>query len=155
MATPYSGPQFGLLPDRRISWQTLATSYGIELMFILLLVNVGLLFPEKLQLKQNYHLTELIPLRQPKPLPRPKTPALRAKLLPAAPITAPHLVVPREIRAIRAPEPEPAPVDRPRPAALSRHRPAGSRVKKAKGERTKATEGLSRNRQPHILSLFS
>jgi len=108
MATPYSGPQFGLLPDRRISWQTLATSYGIELMFILLLVNIGLLFPEKLQLKQNYHLTELIPLkgRQPKPL-RPKTPALRAKLLPAAPIVAPHLVVPREIRAMRAPEPEP------------------------------------------------
>ncbi len=107
MATPYSGPQFGLLPDRRISWQTLATSYGIELMFILLLVNIGLLFPEKLQLKQNYHLTELIPLRQPKPLPRPKTPAVRAKLLPPAPIVAPHLVVPREIRAMRAPEPEP------------------------------------------------
>src|SRR6266576_1047682 len=108
MATPYSGPQFVLLPDRRISWQTLATSYGIELMFILLLVNIGLLFPEKLQLKQNYHLTELIPLkgRQPKPL-RPKTPALRAKLLPAVPIATPHLVVPREIRAMRRPEPEP------------------------------------------------
>ncbi len=109
MATPYSGPQFGLLPDRRISWQTLATSYGIELMFILLLVNIGLLFPEKLQLKQNYHLTELIPLsgHKPKPLPRPKTPALRAKLLPAVPIATPHLVVPREIRARRQPEPEP------------------------------------------------
>jgi len=107
MATSYQGPQFGLLPDRRISWQTLATSYGIELMFILLLVNIGLLFPEKLELKQNYHLTELIPLkgRQPKPL-RPKTSALRAKLLPAVPITAPHLVVPREIRAMLRPEPE-------------------------------------------------
>ena len=109
MATPYSGPQFGLLPDRRISWQTLATSYGIELMFILLLVNIGLLFPEKLQLKQTYHLTELIPLtgHRPKPLPRSKAPVVRAKLLPPAPIAAPHLVVPREIRAVRRPEPEP------------------------------------------------
>ncbi len=109
MATPYRGPQFGLLPDRRISWQTLATSYGIELVFILLLVNIGLLFPEKLQLKQNYHLTELIPLRgrEPKRLPKPKMQVVKAKLLPPAPIAAPHLVVPREIRAVRQPEPEP------------------------------------------------
>src|SRR5215468_1701801 len=109
MATPYRGPQFGLLPDRRISWQTLATSYGIELMFILLLVNIGLLFPEKLQMKQNYHLTELIPLpgHEPKPLPKPKMPMVKAKLLPPAPITAPHLVVPREIRVEHRPEIEP------------------------------------------------
>jgi TonB family protein len=107
MATPYRGPQFGLLPDRRISWQTLATSYGIEVMFILLLVNIGLLFPEKMQLKQNYHVTEIIPLpgNEPKPLPKPKiAPAVHAKLLPAVPVAAPHLVVPREIRA---PEPKP------------------------------------------------
>src|SRR5579864_2391571 len=107
MATPYRGPQFGLLPDKRISWQTLATSYGIEVMFILLLVNIGLLFPEKMQLKQNYHVTEIIPLpgNEPKPLPKPKiAPAVHAKLLPAVPIAAPHLVVPREIRA---PEPKP------------------------------------------------
>jgi TonB family protein len=107
MATPYRGPQFGLLPDKRISWQTLATSYGIEVMFILLLVNIGLLFPEKMQLKQNYHITEIIPLpgNEPKPMPKPKiAPAVHAKLLPAVPVTAPHLVVPREIRA---PEPKP------------------------------------------------
>src|SRR5215469_3561085 len=107
MATPYRGPQFGLLPNRRISWQTLATSYGIEVLFILLLVTIGLLFPEKMQLKHNYHLTELIPLpgREPKPLPRPKVaPVVHAKLLPPAPVAEPHLVVPREIRA---PEPKP------------------------------------------------
>jgi TonB family protein len=108
MATPYRGPQFGLLPDRRISWQTLATSYGIEVMFILLLVNIGLLFPDKLQIKQSYHITELIPLpgREPKPLPKPKAqPIVHAKLLPAAPVAAPHLVVPREIR-VAQPKPE-------------------------------------------------
>jgi TonB family protein len=111
MATPYRGPQFGLLPTKRISWQTLATSYGIELAFILLLVNIGLLFPERLQVKQNYHLTELIPLpgHQPKPLPKPKPQMVRAKLLPAVPIAAPHLVVPREVRVTQPrlePEPE-------------------------------------------------
>jgi TonB family protein len=110
MATAYLGPQFGLLPTKRISWQTLATSYGIELAFILLLVNIGLLFPEKLQVKQNYHLTELIPLRgrEPKPLPKPKPQLVRAKLLPAVPIAAPHLTVPREVRVVQ-PRPEPEP----------------------------------------------
>lgn len=111
MATPYRGPQFSLLPTKRISWQTLATSYGIELAFILLLVNIGLLFPEKLQVKQNYHLTELIPLpgREPKPLPKPKAPVVHAKLLPAVPIATPHLVVPREVRVAQPPKPEPEP----------------------------------------------
>jgi TonB family protein len=110
MATDYRGPQFSLLPTKRISWQTLATSYGIELAFILLLVNIGLLFPEKLQVKQSYHLTELIPLRgrEPKPLPKPKPQMVRAKLLPAAPIATPHLLVPREVR-IAQPRPEPEP----------------------------------------------
>jgi len=111
MATAYRGPQFGLLPTKRMSWQTLATSYGIELAFILLLVNIGLLFPEKLQVKTSYHITELIPLpgRQPKPVPKPKPQMVRAKLLPAAPITAtPRLVVPREVRVVE-PKPEPEP----------------------------------------------
>jgi len=74
MTTPYRGPQFSLLPTKRISWQTLATSYGIELAFILLLVNIGLLFPEKLKVKTSYHLTSVMPLtgREPKPAPRPK-----------------------------------------------------------------------------------
>lgn len=110
MATPYRGPQFDLLPTRRISWQTLATSYGIELAFILLLVNLGLLFPEKLQVKTSYHLTELFPLpgREPKPLPRPKPQMVRAKLLPAAPLPTPHLVVPKEVR-VEQPKPEPEP----------------------------------------------
>ncbi len=110
MTTPYRGPQFGLLPTKRISWQTLATSYGIELAFILLLVNIGLLFPEKLQVKTSYHLTSVMPLtgRQPKPAPRPKPQMVHAKLLPAAPLANPHLVVPREVR-VAQPRPQPEP----------------------------------------------
>ncbi len=109
MATDYRGPQFGLLPTKRISWQTLATSYGIELAFLLLLVNIGLLFPEKLTVKTSYHITALMPLtgHEPKALPKPK-PQLRAKLLPAVPVASPHLVVPREVR-LAQPRPEPEP----------------------------------------------
>ena len=109
MATAYRGPQFGLLPTKRMSWQTLATSYGIELAFLLLLVNIGLLFPEKLTVKTSYHITALMPMtgHEPKPLPKPK-PQLRAKLLPAAPVASPHLVVPREVR-LAEPRPEPEP----------------------------------------------
>jgi TonB family protein len=110
MGTAYRGPQFGLLPNKRISWQTLATSYGIELAFILLLVNIGLLFPEKLTVKTSYHLTAVMPLtgREPKPLPKPKPQIVHAKLLPAVPVAAPHLVVPREVR-VAQPRPEPEP----------------------------------------------
>jgi TonB family protein len=109
MATDYRGPQFGLLPTKRISWQTLATSYGIELAFLLLLVNIGLLFPEKLTVKTSYHITALMPLtgHEPKPLPKPK-PQLRGKLLPVVPVASPHLVVPREVR-LAQPRPEPEP----------------------------------------------
>ena len=53
--------QFGLLPEHKIDWRTLVTSYGLELLFILLLINLGLVLPDKLNLKQ-YHVTELIPL---------------------------------------------------------------------------------------------
>jgi len=110
MGTAYRGPQFGLLPNKRISWQTMATSYGIELAFILLLVNIGLLFPEKLTVKTSYHLTAVMPLigREPKPLPKPKPQIVHAKLLPPAQMAAPHLVVPREIR-VAQPRPEPEP----------------------------------------------
>jgi TonB family protein len=110
MGTAYRGPQFGLLPNKRISWQTMATSYGIELAFILLLVNIGLLFPEKLTVKTSYHLTAVMPLtgHEPKPMPKPKPQMVRAKLLPPAPVANPHLVVPREVRVAQPmPEPEP------------------------------------------------
>jgi TonB family protein len=76
----------------------------------LLLVNIGLLFPEKLTVKTSYHLTAVMPLtgHEPKPLPKPKPQMVRTKLLPAAPVTTPHLVVPREVRVVQ-PRPEPEP----------------------------------------------
>jgi TonB family protein len=102
MAAPDDGYQLGLLPERKMGWRTLATSYGAEIVFIVLLINIGLIWPERLHLKQNYQITELIPIpsTQPKRL-KVKTPKLRAKLLPPVRFTAPKLIVPREMRAER------------------------------------------------------
>jgi TonB family protein len=112
MATPTSF-RLGLLPERKWDWRTFATSYGIEILLILILLNLGLIWPERLQLARQYHVTELIPMPrlQPKPY-EPKTPppVVRAKLLPRAPVfETPKLMVPREIRAQRTQTPDVAP----------------------------------------------
>jgi TonB family protein len=101
MATAQSF-ELGLLPERKLNWRTLATSYGFVALMVLIVVNIGLIWPERLQLR-NYHVTELIPLpsMQPKPI-KIKQPPLRAKLLPPAPILqSPKLVVPREMREVK------------------------------------------------------
>jgi TonB family protein len=111
MATPYRGFQLGILPERKIDKRALVTSYGLVIFLILVLINLELLVPEKLQLTQ-YHLTELIPLPalRPEPAPIRRPPATR-KLLPAAKLPVfeqPRLVVPHEVRR-EAPKPVEAP----------------------------------------------
>lgn len=103
MATPDSF-QLGLLPERKMDWRTLATSYGLEILLILVLINLGLIWPDRMQIAQQYHVTELIPMPglQPKPLQAKKVaPVLKAKLLPPATFSAPKLIVPHEIHAPR------------------------------------------------------
>ncbi len=105
MATPNSF-QLGLLPERKMDWRTLATSYGLEILLILFLINVGLIWPDRMQIAQKYHVTEIIPMPglQPKPLQAKKAPVLKAKLLPPpTTFTAPKLVVPHDIRKVEAP----------------------------------------------------
>jgi TonB family protein len=92
--------ELGLLPERKMDWRTLATSYGFELFLLFVLINVSLIWPERLQLTRHYHVTELIPRPdlQPRPL-KAKTPRVRAKMLPPAPVfETPKLVVPQEVR---------------------------------------------------------
>ena len=100
--------QLGLLPERKMDWRTLATSYGFEILLVLLLHNIGMIWPDRLNIVKNYHITELIPIPRTQPRPfRMKKPALRAKLLPPAQFPAPKLIVPREIRIPRQQVPEP------------------------------------------------
>jgi TonB family protein len=112
MATPDSF-RLGLLPERKMDWRTVASSYGLQVLLVILLINMGLIWPDRLSLARTYHVTELIPMPslQPKPL-KVKTPppALHAKLLPRAPVfESPKLTVPREIRAPRPQQPDVAP----------------------------------------------
>jgi TonB family protein len=112
MATYQSGFKLGILPERKIDKRALAASYTFMVVALLLLINLGLLFPDRIQLKQ-YRVTELIPLPSLRPEPEPikvVKPAVRPKLLPPAPVfERPKLIVPREVHRTPAPEPVEAP----------------------------------------------
>jgi len=79
--------QLGLLPKRRTDWRAVAASFAVEALFVLLLLSVGPLFPDHIQLRQKFTVTELIP-----------TPDLTTKPLVAAiPAERPKLTNPRPI----------------------------------------------------------
>jgi TonB family protein len=105
MTTSQPGFQLGILPERKIDRRALATSYGFVVLVTLFLINVGLLFPDHIQLKE-YRVTALIPLPAMKPEPAPikVKPLIKAKLLPTPVFDQPKLVVPREIHHTLAPE---------------------------------------------------
>jgi TonB family protein len=100
--------QLGILPERKIDRRALGASYAFMVLMLLLLVNLGVLFPDRLQLKQ-YRVTELIPLPSLRPehnAPIKVKPAVKVKLLPPAPVfEAPKLIVPRGVRHTPVPEP--------------------------------------------------
>jgi TonB family protein len=111
MVTSERGYQLGILPERKIDRRALATSYTIMVLLLLMLVNVGVIFPDRLALKQ-YRVTELIPLPALKPEAAPikKPLKLKTKLLPPAPVfEQPKLVVPHEVHLAPKPEPVEAP----------------------------------------------
>ncbi len=102
MATPYRGFQLGLLPERKVNKRALAAAYGVVALLVLIVINISLIFPERLQMV-TYHVTELIPTPALRPEPEPvKPPEPKVtKLLPAVKLPVfeqPKLVVPREIR---------------------------------------------------------
>src|SRR5580658_7875439 len=112
MATPYRGFQLGLLPERKINKRALATSYGLVALVLLIVINLGLLMPETLQLT-TYHVTEMIPMPalRPEPAPIQVKPQVHPKLQPVVKVPeldTPKLIVPREVRR-EAPKPVEAP----------------------------------------------
>jgi TonB family protein len=112
MTTAYGGFQLGLLPERKINKRAMATSYGLVALVLLIVINLGLILPEKLQLRE-YHVTEMIPMPslRPEPAPIAVKPAVKAKLLPAVKLPVfeqPKLLLPREVRR-EAPQPVEAP----------------------------------------------
>ncbi len=112
MATPYRSFQLGLLPERKINKRALAASYGLVTLVLLIVINLGLLMPETLQLT-TYHVTEMIPMPALRPAPAPIK--LKPQIQPKLPLVAklpeldtPKLVVPREVRR-EVPKPVEAP----------------------------------------------
>src|SRR5450755_5028002 len=103
--------EFGLLPERRIDWRTLATSYGLEVFLILLLLGAGFLFPDTLRLRQRYTVTELIPRPDLKPEPvKPRAkvhrPTVVPKLPPVVAFPTAKLFVPKDVRTPKKKEEE-------------------------------------------------
>ena len=109
MAASQNSFQLGILPERKIDRRAVATGYGLIVLLTLIVINVGLLLPDRIQLRE-YRVTSLIPLpaMRPEPLPvKVKPVEMKAKLLPAAPVfEQPRLVVPHEIRRALAEQPE-------------------------------------------------
>jgi TonB family protein len=108
MATSYGGFQLGLLPERKINKRAMVTSYGLVTFLLLIVINLGLILPEKLQLT-TYHVTELIPMPslRPEPAPVEVKPEVKPKLPPAVKVHVfeqPKLVLAPEIRH-QAPKP--------------------------------------------------
>ena len=102
MATVYGGFQLGLLPERKINKRAMMTSYALVSLLLLIVINLGLILPEKLQLRE-YHVTEMIPMPslRPEPAPIAAKPAIKVKPLPVAKLPVfeqPKLVVPHELR---------------------------------------------------------
>src|ERR1700680_339340 len=102
MTTAYRGFQLGLLPERKINKRAMVTSYALVTLLLLIVINLGLILPEKLQLTQ-YHVTEMIPMPslRPEPAPIAPKPEVKVKLLPVAKLPVfeqPKLVVPHELR---------------------------------------------------------
>ena len=112
MATSQQGFQLGILPERKIDKRAVATGYAFIVLVTLLLINIGLLFPDRIPLKE-YRVTSLIPLPalRPEPAPIKLKPVVKAKLLPPAPVfDRPKLIVPHEVRRTTpAPDPVEAP----------------------------------------------
>jgi len=103
-----SHPQIRLLPGKRIDWRTLCVSYGAQAVLLLVILVMGILTPEKMNLK-TYKI-ETVSLKPFEPPPPPKIrikmPKLVARLQPPVVIEQPKLIVPREIRKPKVETPE-------------------------------------------------
>ncbi len=99
MVGPGDSLTLGLLPEQRVNRRAMAAAYGAVIAAILLLINLGLIFPQRLQLVQ-YHISSWIPVDL-KPYKRqaPHKQEVLRKLSAAAPAPpVAKLTVPREIR---------------------------------------------------------
>ncbi len=117
MPTYDCSSQLGLLPEKKWNWRTFATSYGILVGLIVLLILVGVMTSDTLLSLENYHVTELVPRPSLRPERIQRLRPQHTKLLPRDPVFhAPKLIVPREVRAAK---PQPQEIEPPKVAMNS------------------------------------
>jgi len=106
MATPADSLTLGLLPEQRLNRRAIAAAYIAVALAILLLINLGLIFPQRLQLV-HYHISSWIAVDlKPYKHEAARKQTVAHKLMPAPiPVTAAKLTVPREIRLHEQPKP--------------------------------------------------
>jgi TonB family protein len=104
--------QLALLPERKIDRRAVAVGYTFLVLMLLMVINISLLFPGRIELKE-YRVTSLIPLPAMKPEPPPepvKVEPVKAKVIqPVLVVEQPKLVVPKEVHLVPKPEPVEAP----------------------------------------------
>jgi TonB family protein len=105
--------QLGLLPERKMGWRTLVTSYGLVALVLLFVLFARLLWPDQLQLRQRFTVTEIIPIPDLRPEPAKPVilpPKIVAKLPPVE-IQTPKLILPK---IAQIPKPLPKEIEPPR-----------------------------------------
>jgi len=103
--------KFALLPESKVDRRALAVSYGSVLLLLFSLALVEMVWPERLFLRQQYRVTELIPRPdlEPEPVKIKPRPRPRVQPAPLPVVETPKLIVPREIRRSRPEQPDVAP----------------------------------------------
>lgn len=95
MESPGQSLTLSLLPERKTNWRALATSFTLQALLLLLLVQLGLIQPQKLLLKTSYHMTPLVMAMEVEPVAPAAPKVVRPRLLPPAPV--PVVVARREV----------------------------------------------------------
>lgn len=121
MESPGQTLTLSLLRQRKTNWRALGASFVLQTFIVLLLVQLGLIQPQKLLVKTSYNLTPLVMVTEPQlAVPVPKS-AIHPRLLPPAPlITARHEVILKHEQP-----PEPPQVKLPPAAVTAILKPAG------------------------------
>jgi TonB family protein len=101
--------QLGLLPERKMDWRTLVSSYGLVGLVLLFAVFARVIWPDEIQLRHGFTVTDIIPTPDLRPLPPPPPPPVLPRRifakLPPVEIETPKLVLPKIARV----QPKPLP----------------------------------------------
>ncbi len=125
METSGQALSLSLLPERKTNWHALGASFLLQTIALLLLIQLGLIQPQKLLVKTSYHLTPLVMVTEPLPA-APKS-VVHARLLPPAPIITPRREVSRPTAKHELP-PVPPQVKLPPGEVATLLKPGGART---------------------------